>query len=124
MIPSNTHPGTVARGLRRAFLLQAASGLLTALLAAPALAQDAILFTVGYSTFTQYTVPSSGGTAMPLTSLSTPSVHATTRSDYPGGRQFLFANGTSPNRKVMVWSESSGQLTAVTNFQTSFYLSS
>ena len=30
MTPSNTHPGTAARGLRRAFLLQAASGLLTA----------------------------------------------------------------------------------------------
>src|SRR4051794_25258509 len=119
MTASNKHPGTAARGLRRAFL-QAARGLLAVLLAipAPALAQDVILFTVGYSTFTQYTVPSSGGTAMPLTSLGTPSVHATTRSDYPGGRQFLFANGTSPNRKVMVWSESSGQLTAVTNFQT------
>ena len=30
MTPSNTHPGTAARGLRRTFLLQAVSGLLTA----------------------------------------------------------------------------------------------
>ena len=49
MTPSNTHPGTAARGLRRAFLLQAAGGLLAALLAAPApaLAQpDVIHFSV------------------------------------------------------------------------------
>ena len=70
MTPSNRHPVTVARGLRRAFLLQAASGLLAALprRPAPALAQDVIQFLVGQGTYNQYTVPDAGGQYTQLTS--------------------------------------------------------
>ena len=48
MTPSNTHPGTAPLGLRRAFLMQAACGLITVLLAAPApaLAQNVIQFSL------------------------------------------------------------------------------
>jgi hypothetical protein len=53
MTPTNRHTGTAPRGSRRAFLLQAACGLLAALIAAPApaLAQGVIQFSVGASTF-------------------------------------------------------------------------
>jgi hypothetical protein len=119
MTTSNRHPGTVARGLGRAFLLQAASGLLSALLAAPApaVAQDVIQFSVGINTYPQYQVMDNDNgtvppTLMPFPQVTDPFVHATTQSDYPGGRQYLYI----PNGNLMVWSEGSGSK-AVTNIQ-------
>lgn len=115
MNPSNRHPKTAARGLRRAFLLQAACGLLTMLLAAPApaFAQNVIQFTLGVGT-ARYKVLDNG---MGLQSFPFPQdpqsrINSSTRSDYPGGRQYLYGSVD-----VTVWSESTGQSKAVTNFQ-------
>src|SRR4051794_12939519 len=109
MNPSNMPPRPAAQGLRRAFLLQAAFGLLTVLLAAPApaLAQGVIQFTVGLNTYTRYQVNVDGTGLRPLPFPPTVSnrINATTRSDYPGGRQYLYPS----NGKLMVWSELSGQ---------------
>src|SRR5262245_17888172 len=62
MTPSNTNLRTAARWPRRTLLLQAAAGLLAALLAAPtpAPAQGVIQFSVGFSTFTRYRVNDNG----------------------------------------------------------------
>jgi hypothetical protein len=93
MTPTNTRPRTAAREPRRAFLLHAASGLLAVLLAAqsPALAQGLIEFSVGVSPYTQYQVRDDGTglRTLPFSPTSVNRVHATTRSDYPGGRQYL-----------------------------------
>src|SRR3954453_22321861 len=125
MTPSNSHPGTAARGHRRAFLLQAARGLLVVLNAAqtPAFAQGVIQFNVGGGTYTEYMVSDNGVTLQQLTTFpQTPSNHvfATTRSDYPGGRMHLYSlRGTRPDGTVydkpMVWSETTGQSKAVTD---------
>ena len=54
MTTSNRHPGTTARKLRRAFLVQALGGLLTVLIVAPtpAPAQGVIQFSLGIGTNT------------------------------------------------------------------------
>jgi hypothetical protein len=129
MTPSISGPGTVARGPRRAFLLHAASGLLTAVIAAsaPAHAQEPpnlIEFSVGLSTYTHYEV---NDDRTGLRTLSIPyagsKVYATTRNSYPG-RLYLYAvYSTAPSGQIysniMVWSEATGQSKAVTNFNAS-----
>ena len=43
---------------------------------------------------------------------------ATTRSDYPGGRQYLYISGGLGNtNNLFAWSEGTGQSKAVTSFQ-------
>jgi hypothetical protein len=133
MTPSNLHSGTAARGLRRAFLLQIASGLLTALFAAPATvpAQNVIQFSLGYSAFTEYQVRDDGSN---LRTLPFPqgtmchTVYASAQSSYPGGRQFLYPqqdgllpNG-NPSYDLMVWSEATGQSKPLTNIHGPLYV--
>jgi hypothetical protein len=121
MTPSNAHPGTAARGLRRAFLLQAACSLFTVLIAAPApaLAQNVIQFTVSASTDSRYEVKDdrTGFRTLPFPQAPGPRINATTRSDYPGGRQFTYPAALGNNNNVFVWSEATGQSKAVTNIQ-------
>src|SRR3954464_13940293 len=95
MTPPNFHPGTAARGLRRALLLQAACGLLTALLAAPApaTAQGLIGFTVSNgATYPQYQIRDNGTDLrhLPIPQGVGALIFSTTGSDYPGGRQYLY----------------------------------
>jgi hypothetical protein len=128
MTPSNSHPGTAVRGPRRAFLLRAASVLLTALFTAPApaVAQNVIQFSVGLGPFTRYEYRDDG---TGLRTLAFPSsselrIDATTRSDYYNGsqyigRQYLYVQPDSSGRPagtLMVWSEATGQSKALTNF--------
>jgi hypothetical protein len=129
MTPSNTHPGTSVRALRRAFLLQAVSGLLTALLAAPApiFAQDVIHFIHGPSPYPLYKVNDDGTNLQQLTSfpqVGTYHVYASAQSSYPGGRQFLYplqvVYGGPYN--LMVWSEVSGQSKPLTNINGPLYV--
>jgi hypothetical protein len=135
MTPSNTHPRTAVRGPRRAFLLQAACGLLTALLAAPApaLAQGVIHFTQGVGIpYPLYRVNDDGTNLQQLTSfpqiLNSPHVYASAQSGYPGGRQFLYTqtDGQLPNGgasyDLMAWSEGTGQSKAVTNIHGPLYV--
>src|SRR4051794_35434417 len=127
MIPSNLHPTTATRRTRRALLLQAACGLVAALLAAPgpAHAQSVIQFCVGLSEWPQYQVglDRSGNVTNQRTlefSTNTPRVYATARSDYPVGRQYLYskriikADG-SWYMNLMAWGETTKQSKAVTD---------
>src|SRR4051794_39824754 len=102
MTPTNSHPGTAARGMRRAFLLQAACGLLTALLATPAHAQGVIQFSLSsYPSFTRYQVKDDG---TGLKTLGFPQsgiarINATTRSDYTSaGQKLRFFKGLEVER--------------------------
>src|SRR4051794_20410897 len=121
MNPSTMHPRTAARGLRRAFIVLAACGLLTALLVAPApaLAQGVIQFSLGASTFTRYRVNDDGTNlktlAFPQTGFYR--ISATTRSDYPGGRQYLYVADDGSNTAsgaLKAWCEATGQSRALT----------
>src|SRR4051812_9091091 len=99
MNPIYRNPATAARGTRRAFLLQAACGLLAAMIAAPAPARaQGTLIQFGVLTgsiWPQYQVRDAG---TGLQQLPFPEdrqlgarISATTRSDYPGGRQYLYS---------------------------------
>jgi len=132
MTPTNSHPGTTARGPRRAFLLQAALGLLAALIAAPApaLAQNVIQFSVGGGSafdFTRYQVGDDGTNREVLDFPQAPSsrIQATTRNDYWDGPQYvgrlyLYSQDDGSNTgygAARVWSEETRQSKAITNFQ-------
>ncbi len=128
MTPSNRDPGTTARSLRRTFLL-AASGMLTVLFAAPAPAyaqgnQGVIYFRT--TDFTHYLV---NGDGTNLQSIAAPSntTYASARSDYPGGRQYVYARedgqipGTTTSYgNLMVWNEA-GESKAVTEIDGPLY---
>lgn len=130
MTPSNRHPQSMSRSTRRAFILQAACGLLAMLLAAPApaLAQDLIHFkVVTTANTTQYEVEDDGANLQPLLiPFTSGQVNlSTARSDYSGGRQYLYTQSQSQGRKkkntvqyndIRVWSQGSGQSKDLTNF--------
>jgi hypothetical protein len=121
MNPSNKHPGTAARGLRRTFVLLAASGLLTALLAAPgpALAQGLIEFSVGASTYTRYQVWDNGTglRTLPFPQVPYELIHVTTQSYLGVGRLYLYPQADAQsNYNLWVWSEATGTSWPVTNF--------
>src|SRR4051812_6284208 len=95
MTPSNTHPGTAPRGLRRVFLLQAACGLLAALLTAPAptRAQGLIEFSVtDYNTSTRYQVGDNGAglRTLPFPQVPYALIHVTAQSYSGVGRLYLY----------------------------------
>jgi hypothetical protein len=130
MTASNRHLGTAARRLLRALLVQAACCLITAILAAPARAQNVIQFSLTSNTATEYKVRDDG---TGLQTLSFPpvivnKVYATAQSSYPGGRQYLYPhqNGLLPNGNpsydLMAWSEGSGQSRALTNIHGPLYV--
>lgn len=120
MIPSNTHPGTAARGLWQTFLL-AVSGLLTMSLAAPAsaLAQGVIQFSAGSSASARYRVNDDGTNLQTLAFPQTLNrrIMSTARRDYPGGRQYLYVQQLGNTNNLFAWSEGTGQSKALTNFQ-------
>jgi Tol biopolymer transport system component len=115
--------------------MQAACGLLTVLLAAPAPApaQGVIHFVEGiYPTDPLYRI-NGDGTSLQLTSFpqsqaSGYHVYGTAQSSYAGGRQFLYtrADGQMPNGNpsvdLMVWNEGTGQSKAITNIHGPLYL--
>src|SRR4051794_32557502 len=117
MTSSNTHPRTATQWPRRAFLLQALGGLLTALLIAPnpALAQGVIQFSLNIST--RYRVNDDGTGLQPFAfpAPSSDMIIASTRSDHPGGRQYLYVSGTTTGA-LMAWSEGTRQSKAVASF--------
>jgi hypothetical protein len=133
MTPTNTHPGPVARGLRRTFLLRAAIGLLSALLAAPApaLAQGVIHFNVGPITPAQYVVNDDGTNLQQLTPSPQgggPSSFETAQDNYPGRLYLNLQFGNLPSGGIYantwVWSDATGQSKAVTNFNGPVYYGS
>jgi hypothetical protein len=100
--------------------MQAACGLLTVLLAAPApaLAQDLIQFSLGLAGgITRYQVKDDGTGLHTQPFPQAPSevrTYATTSSNYQGGRQYLYV--PSDFGTLMVWSEATGQSKPLTNF--------
>ena len=81
--------------------------------------QDLITFSVGYSTFTRYEVWDNGTglRTLPFPQVPVNRINATTQSDYPGGRQYLYPAALGTNNNVWVWSEATGQSKAVTSIQ-------
>jgi hypothetical protein len=83
---------------------------------APALAQNLIQFSVGY---TRYEVKDdrTGLTTLPFPQTGAPFIYATTRSYPLVGRLFTYQAGLGNSNNVFVWCEATGQSKAVTDFQ-------